>query len=152
MIIERAQPVHILNILPRVQPQHQATANKLACDDFFMRNMSKVGPAIAFRQGVNTLAVLGLIDNPQRSIAWVIFAADLKREAVELFRKAMHWLTVENPRKRIEIHIDGQFEPAKRLAILMGFKYEGFLENLMPDGSGRELWALGEGTDGTLEI
>lgn len=136
--------MHIIELGPKIQPEQQEFAAMLNAHPEFIATAKKCGPAIAFLNHEGTVGASGLVDYPGtgRAMLWCVYASNLKRDFVSIYKQGMRLLTERFPRRRVEIAIDPAFTQAKRLAKLAGFKYEGLMESFTSDGKDHEMWAL----------
>lgn len=134
---------HINELLPKIQgPQHEF-ASMFQANPNFVRDISSVGPMVAFSNEQGVIGAAGLIDFPGtgRAMLWTVFAANIVRDFAALYKQGVCILQEIHPRRRVEITIDPEFAEAKRLAKIAGFKYEGTMEAYDSTGKDYELWA-----------
>lgn len=139
MRTEKLKPYHMKAIMPFLQDR-QYDFSKMSHE--LIDTVEDHGPGIAVFEGDSILGCLGIIDLPgtHRAIVWAVFAAVIKEDAIGFFRAGMKFLA-QNPRRRMEIHIDPDFPASIRLAKMIGFEYEGLMRGFTETGADRQLWA-----------
>ena len=75
-----------------------------------------------------------------RGEAWALLAQDAGRLMPAIVRALARGLAI-SPFRRVQIVTACDFPPARRLARLLGFSFEGRLRAYLSDGGDAELWA-----------
>ncbi|MFN3856536.1 MAG: hypothetical protein ACK4RV_02220 [Caulobacter sp.] len=77
---------------------------------------------------------------PGRGLAWSLLSRDAGRALVPLTRVVRRYFDT-SPFRRIEAVTACEFEPARRWAIMLGFRSEGVMTAYFPDGADAERWS-----------
>lgn len=140
--VEELTNVRCAKLAEKTQETQSGVAEAMINNPRYAEMIARVGPCASFTADGEVIAAAGLIDfvGSGRALIWCVFAANIGRHFAPLLKR-MERMLANYPRRRLEAHIDPNFEASRRLVEISGFQYEGLMKSHSADGRDMQLWA-----------